>query len=36
MTVLNLLALLFLINLIYFHIELKIKGLTTYEYLRIK
>jgi len=34
--VLNLLALMFLINLITFHIELKYKGLTTYEFLKLK
>ena len=33
---LNLLALMFLLNLIVFHIELKYKGLTTYEFLKIK
>lgn len=33
---LNLLALMFLANLITFHIELKYKGLTTYEYLKLK
>ena len=32
----NFLALLFLINLIVFHIELKFKGMTTYEYLKMK
>ena len=32
----NLLALIFLINLIVFHIELKFKGMTTYEYLKMK
>jgi hypothetical protein len=36
MCVLNLLALMFLINLIVFHIELKYKGLTTYEFLKLK
>jgi hypothetical protein len=36
MCVLNLLALMFLINLITFHIELKFKGLTTYEFLKLK
>ena len=36
MCVLNSLALMFLINLITFHIELKYKGLTTYEFLRMK
>ena len=33
---LNLLALMFLLNLIVFHIELKYKGLTTYEFLKLK
>jgi hypothetical protein len=33
---LNLIALLFLANLIVFHIELKVKGLTTYEFLKLK
>ena len=33
---LNLLALMFLANLITFHIELKYKGLTTYEFLKLK
>jgi len=32
----NFLALLFLINLIVFHIDLKFKGITTYEYLKMK
>ena len=32
----NLLGLMFLANLITFHIELKYKGLTTYEYLKLK
>ena len=32
----NLLALIFLINLIVFHIELKFKVMTTYEYLKMK
>lgn len=36
MCVLNCLALMFLLNLITFHIELKYKGLTTYEFLKIK
>ena len=36
MCVLNLLALMFLANLITFHIELKYKGLTTYEFLKLK
>ena len=36
MSVFNLLALMFLINLITFHIELKYKGLTTYEFLKLK
>ena len=36
MCVLNCLALMFLVNLITFHIELKYKGLTTYEFLKIK
>ena len=36
MSVLNILALMFLSNLISFHIELKYKGLTTYEFLKIK
>jgi palmitoyltransferase len=36
MTVLNSLALLFLCELIIFHIELKYKGLTTYEFLKLK
>jgi len=34
--VLNTLALIFLVNLILFHIELKYKGLTTYEFLKMK
>ena len=34
--ILNSLALLFLIKLIIFHIELKYKGLSTYEYLKIR
>jgi len=34
--VINGLALLFLVNLIVFHIELKIKGLTTYEFLKMQ
>ena len=29
-------AIMFLLNLITFHIELKYKGLTTYEFLKIK
>lgn len=33
---LNLLAILFLINLIVFHIELKYRGLTTYEFLKMQ
>ena len=36
MVVFNLLALMFLVNLIKFHIELKHKGLTTYEFLKMK
>ena len=36
MIVLNSLALIFLVHLIVFHIELKHKGLTTFEYLRLK
>ena len=36
MSAFNLLALLFLTNLITFHIELKYKGLTTYEFLKMK
>lgn len=36
MCVLNFLALMFLGNLISFHIELKYKGLTTYEFLKMK
>ena len=36
MIVFNLLALMFLVNLIKFHIELKHKGLTTYEFLKMK
>ena len=36
MCVLNSLALVFLINLITFHIELKFKGLSTYEFLKLK
>jgi hypothetical protein len=36
MCVFNLLALMFLLNLITFHIELKYKGLTTYEFLKLK
>lgn len=35
MCVFNSCALLFLIKLIIFHIELKYKGLTTYEYLKL-
>jgi hypothetical protein len=35
-SVFNFLALIFLIELIVFHIELKYKGLTTYEFLKIK
>ena len=33
---LNLLAILFLVNLIVFHIELKYRGLTTYEFLKMQ
>ena len=33
---LNLLAILFLVNLIVFHIELKWRGLTTYEFLKMQ
>ena len=36
MMVLNLMAIMFLVNLIIFHIELKQKGLTTYEFLKMK
>lgn len=36
MIVLNSLAILFLCELIVFHIELKYKGLTTYEFLKLK
>jgi hypothetical protein len=36
MTVLNTLALLFLTQLIIFHVELKFRGLTTYEFLKLK
>jgi len=36
MCVLNSLALIFVTHLIIFHIELKIKGLTTYEFLKLK
>jgi len=36
MCTLNFLAILFLINLIVFHIELKYRGLTTYEFLKMK
>ena len=36
MIVLNTLALMFLTQLIVFHIELKYKGLTTYEFLKLK
>jgi len=36
MCVLNSLALMFLGHLIIFHIELKYKGLSTYEFLRLK
>ncbi len=36
MCVFNSCALLFLIKLIIFHIELKYKGLTTYEYLKLQ
>ena len=36
MCVFNSCALLFLIKLIVFHIELKYKGLTTYEYLKLQ
>lgn len=36
MVVLNSMALLFLSQLIVFHIELKYKGLTTYEFLKLK
>lgn len=32
----NLLAILFLVNLIIFHIELKYRGLTTYEFLKMQ
>ena len=35
-SVFNFLALIFLLELIVFHIELKYKGLTTYEFLKIK
>lgn len=35
-TVFNVLAILFLANLIVFHIELKYRGLTTYEYLKMQ
>jgi len=34
--ILNLLGLIFLIDLIKFHIELKMKGLSTYEFLKLK
>ena len=33
---LNILGLIFLIDLIKFHIELQMKGLTTYEFLKLK
>ena len=36
MCFLNTLALMFLVNLIKFHIELKQQGITTYEYLKLK
>jgi hypothetical protein len=36
MCILNFLALMFLFNLIIFHIELKYRGLTTYEFLKMK
>jgi hypothetical protein len=36
MCVFNSCALLFLVKLIVFHIELKYKGLTTYEYLKLQ
>ena len=36
MCALNLLAILFLVNLIVFHIELKYRGLTTYEFLKMQ
>jgi hypothetical protein len=36
MCILNCFALMFLFNLIIFHIELKYRGLTTYEFLKMK
>jgi hypothetical protein len=36
MIVLNSMALMFLVHLIVFHITLKFKGLTTYEFLKLK
>jgi len=36
MVILNCFALMFLAHLIAFHIELKFKGLTTYEFLKMK
>ena len=36
MIVFNMMAIMFLVNLIIFHIELKQKGLTTYEFLKMK